>query len=65
MKQEGKQQLAGELRNAADDVLSLDDMEKVEGGGLINPGCIKNTVPQCGGCTQTTFSENKELTSQA
>ena len=32
MKQEEKRQLAGELKNAAEDVLSLDDMEKVEGG---------------------------------
>ena len=44
MKQEEKRQLAGELKNAAEDVLSLDDMEKVEGGGLVNPRCVKNKV---------------------
>lgn len=47
MKQEEKRQLAGELKNAAEDVLSLDDMEKVEGGGLVNPRCVKNKVAQC------------------
>ena len=30
MKQEEKRQLAGELKNAAEDVLSLDDMEMVD-----------------------------------
>lgn len=63
MKQEEKQQLADELRSAADDVLSLDDMEKVEGGGLINPRCVKNKVPQCAGCTQTSF-EDYDVTSR-
>lgn len=62
MKEKEKQQLADELRNAADDVLSLDDMEKVEGGGLFDKKCVNNNVPQCA-CTQTSFQENKELTS--
>ena len=57
MKQEEKRQLAGELKNAAEDVLSLDDMEKVEGGGLVNPRCVKNKVA-------TTINDVKELTSQ-
>jgi len=64
MKQEEKRQLAGELKNAAEDVLSLDDMEKVEGGGLINRKCVKNKVAQCASCTQTTINDAKELTSQ-
>ena len=64
MKQEEKRQLAGELKNAAEDVLSLDDMEKVEGGGLVNPRCVKNKVAQCASCTQTTINDAKKLTSQ-
>ena len=64
MKQEEKRQLAGELKNAAEDVLSLDDMEKVEGGGLVSPRCVKNKVAQCASCTQTTINDAKELTSQ-
>ena len=59
MKQEEKRQLAGELKNAAEDVLSL-----VEGGGLVNPRCVKNKVAQCASCTQTTINDVKELTSQ-
>lgn len=63
MKEKEKQQLADELRNAADDVLGLDDMEKVEGGGLIDRKCTNNNVAQCASCTQTSFEENKGLTS--
>ena len=32
MEQDEKRKLADELKNAADDVLNLDDMEKVAGG---------------------------------
>lgn len=35
MEQDEKRKLADELKNAADDVLNLDDMEKVAGGFLI------------------------------
>ena len=34
MEQDEKRKLADELKNAADDVLNLDDMEKVAGGLL-------------------------------
>lgn len=64
MKQEEKQNLVEELKNAADDVLNLDDMEKVAGGGLVDIKCVNNNVPQCG-CTQTSSADLKKLTSQA
>ena len=51
MEQDEKRKLADELRNAADDVLNLDDMEKVA-GGLLDLKCVNNNVALCG-CTQT------------
>ena len=40
MEQDEKRKLADELKNAADDVLNLDDMEKVA-GGLLDLKCKK------------------------
>ena len=47
MEQDEKRKLADELKNAADDVLNLDDMEKVA-GGLLDLKCVNNNVPLCG-----------------
>ena len=47
-----KAQLASNLKNAAEEMLSLNEMENVEGGGIvdINPKCVQNKVAGCG-CT--------------
>ena len=60
MEQDEKRKLADELRNAADDVLNLDDMEKVA-GGLLDLKCVNNNVALCG-CTQTSTEKLQQAT---
>lgn len=55
-----KRKLADELKNAADDVLNLDDMEKVA-GGLLDLKCVNNNVPLCG-CSQTSTEKLQQAT---
>ncbi len=52
MEEKEKAQLASNLKNAAEEMLSLNEMENVEGGGIvdINPKCVQNKVAGCG-CT--------------
>lgn len=59
MKQEEKQKLADELKKAAEDVLSLDELEEVS-GGILDLKCVNNNVPLCG-CTQTSFEDKKDV----
>lgn len=49
MENEEKQELLSDLQNAADDVLNVGDLEKVE-GGLLDSKCVNNNVAMCG-CT--------------
>lgn len=58
MRQEEKQKLADELKNAAEDVLNVGELEEVS-GGLLDLKCVNNNVPLCG-CTQTTVQDLKE-----
>ncbi len=46
MEEKEKAQLASNLKNAAEEMLSLNEMENVEGGGIvdINPKCVQNKV---------------------
>ena len=60
MEQDEKRKLADELKNAADDVLNLDDMEKVA-GGLLDLKCVNNHVPLCG-CSQTSTEKLQQAT---
>lgn len=60
MEQDEKRKLADELKNAADDVLNLDDMEKVA-GGLLDLKCVNNNVPLCG-CSQTSTEKLQQAT---
>ena len=59
MEQDEKRKLADELKNAADDVLNLDDMEKVA-GGLFDLKCVNN-CPLCG-CSQTSTEKLQQAT---
>jgi len=61
MEQNEKRKLADELKNAADDVLNLDDMEKVE-GGILDKKCVTNMYPLCGGCSQTSTEKFEQAT---
>ena len=60
MEQDENRKLADELKNAADDVLNLDDMEKVA-GGLLDLKCVNNNVPLCG-CSQTSTEKLQQAT---
>ena len=60
MEQDEKRKLADELKNAADDVLNLDDMEKVA-GGLLDLKCVNNNVPLCS-CSQTSTEKLQQAT---